>query len=50
MHAPYNVTMHGSSVLEDFGFVMQAHTLVLTGVSSFADCAVLLSRYEMQGV
>lgn len=41
---PYNVTIHGASAYEDFSFLTKAHHLVLSGVSSFADSAVLLSR------
>ena len=42
---PYRVTVHGASIREDFGFLTKAHNLVLSGVSSFADTAVLLSRW-----
>lgn len=41
---PYNVHVHGASIREDFGFLTKAQHLVLTGVSSFADSAALLSR------
>ena len=43
---PYRVTVHGASIREDFGFLTKAHNLVLSGVSSFADSAALLSRYR----
>lgn len=45
MQHPFQVTVHNSSIRDNFARLTKAHHLVLSGISSFADAATLLSRY-----